>query len=89
MTNKPITETRRGPKVTREQRAAVAAALIDAAGNLVEVWEERIRDGYGTDCEGIPGDLAAELIAGWLKDLPSRTWDTRLPRPKTGLHREW
>lgn len=63
--------------LTRAEKSAVAAALIHAAGTLVESWDE----GFASRGEEPPVDaeLAAHQIAKWLSRLPGKAWDTRLP----------
>lgn len=58
----------------RDQKRAVAVMLMQAAGNVLEFWDER------EDTEGISAADAQEWIAGWLKTLPGDSWDTRLGR---------
>lgn len=63
--------------LTRAEKAAVAAALIHAAGSLIETWEETF-----TSCGEEPpvdAELAAHQISKWLSRLPGDAWDIRLP----------
>lgn len=67
-----------GPSfLTRAEKGAVAAALIHAAGNLVENWDETFT-AVGQE-PPVDADLAAHQIALWLSRLPGMAWDTRLP----------
>lgn len=63
--------------LTNAEKAAVAAALIHAAGTLVESWDEHFAS-TGEDAP-VDADLAAHQISRWLSRLPGKTWDTRLP----------
>jgi hypothetical protein len=57
---------------TAWKKREVAERLIRAAAELVAGWD----DG------DIPQDEARDYIAGWLKNLPGRAWDSRLgPEP--------
>lgn len=60
----------------REQKQAVASALLQVAGDLVEFWEDRFAAlGEEPPCDS---EYARECLAGWLKTLPGDDWDTRL-----------
>lgn len=62
----------------RETKQAVAWALMNAAGDLVEFWNEKFEAfGETPPCDA---EEAAEMMAGWLKGLPGSDWDNRLPR---------
>lgn len=54
-----------------QMKQAVAAALIQHAGTLVEFWGQ-------AGNPDIPVEFARDCIARWLKDLPGDTWDARL-----------
>lgn len=73
-----MTETASNARLTREQQACVARALVDAAGTIVEFCHERFE---GTSVEDVPATLVAEQLARWLRRLPGDVWDTRLPDP--------
>lgn len=61
----------------REVKQAVAWELMVAAGDVVEFWTQRFEDrGKTPPCDA---KEAAEMIAGWLKTLPGKDWDNRLP----------
>ncbi|MGX1133199.1 hypothetical protein RKD49_005389 [Streptomyces glaucescens] len=64
--------------MTNEQKRAVAAELILAAGSLIENWTERFESrGEQPPCDAAE---AAELFGRWLAKLPGEAWDTRLPQ---------
>jgi hypothetical protein len=62
--------------VKREVKQAVAARLIEAAGDLIEGWDER----YASVGEEPPCtyEEARKCIALWLHKLPGDSWDMRL-----------
>lgn len=70
------------PRLTRAQKAALARALLRAAGDAVEFWSDFI-DPYDDDdaIKGIDAEKAAEQFARWLRPLRRFGWDTRLPEP--------
>lgn len=62
--------------LTNGQKRAVAAKLIETAGDLVADWEERFESqGEKPPCNAVE---ARELLAKWLQKLPGTAWDTRL-----------
>jgi hypothetical protein len=66
--------------LTNKQRDALAQLLLSRAGDLVESWDE-------TTFEGVSQEAAAEQIARWLKGLPGKGWDGRLPHPPQSSRR--
>jgi len=69
--------------LTHKQKQALAAALLDSAGTIVEFWS-RQRDLLGDDAKDITAEQAARQFAMWLKNLPGGAWDNRLPQPEKG-----
>jgi len=66
--------------LSRAQKQALASALISHAADYLEFWDERItRDEALQD---IDINAAAEQLSVWLKHLPGKDWDQRLPLPK-------
>jgi hypothetical protein len=65
--------------LNREQKAALAGALFSKAGDLVEFWNELAAE--DPELDGIDATTAAQQLANWLKYLPTKGWDDRLPRP--------
>lgn len=59
---------------TAAQKRAVAGLLLQAAGNIIEFWNEREESAY-TDID--PAD-ARRWLNTWLRGLPGDEWDTRL-----------
>lgn len=60
----------------REVKQAVAAELINAAGTMIEFWEQRFKDrGEEPPCDA---EEARKCIALWLHKLPGEEWDSRL-----------
>lgn len=62
--------------MTAAEKAALAALLIDAAGVLVEFWDDKRTD----DLENVTADEAAEQLARWLRRLPGHSWSLHLPQ---------
>jgi hypothetical protein len=62
--------------VTRAQKAALAALLIDRASVIVEFWGEHDPDLAAQ----VTVDEAAEQLATWLKVLPGNSWSDLLPQ---------
>lgn len=60
----------------REVKQAVADKLIEAAGDLIEMWDQR----YASVGEEPPcsAEEARKCIAVWLHRLPGDSWDSRL-----------
>jgi hypothetical protein len=65
--------------LTRAQKRALAAALINEASVLVEFWEEKTED--RPELAGVTRAVAADQLAVWLKDLPGTAWSNFLPSP--------
>ncbi|SKU62945.1 hypothetical protein [Mycobacteroides abscessus] len=63
--------------MTRNQRQALAFAVINRAADLSEFWTELIDD----ELEGVDREEAIQTIADWLGRLPGNRWDLRLPQP--------
>lgn len=61
--------------MTRSEKAALAAMLIDAAGTLVEFWGESRPD----ELADVSADEAAVEFARWLRKLPGDAWHMSLP----------
>lgn len=69
-------------EMTREQKRAVASALIDAAGDLLGGWD-KVAAGVA-DLEGVNAKVAGELIGTWLSYCPGTAWNTHLGvRPRS------
>lgn len=67
--------------MTREQKRAVASALIDAAGDLLARWDAI--KGTDIDLTDIDAKVAGELIGSWLSYCPGTAWNTHLgARPR-------
>ncbi|MFB7473185.1 hypothetical protein [Kitasatospora sp. NPDC056184] len=62
-------------RLTREQKAGIAAALIHQAGTLVEFWSEMQPE---LAAEGVTAEMARSCLAAWLGKLPGNVWDIRL-----------
>lgn len=65
-----------------ETKRDVAAALIYAAGNLLENWEESYTD-FNSD-PPCTVEEARKIMTPWLRKLPGNAWDTRLGDPDEG-----
>ncbi|PRX91951.1 hypothetical protein [Allonocardiopsis opalescens] len=63
--------------LTREQKAALAQALLAKAGDLIEFWAETIEE--EKVLRDVDSDAAAQQLSVWLRRLPGRAWDMRLP----------
>ena len=57
--------------LTRKQKADIAAALVQDAGNIAEFWAER---GLGD----IPRNEGVDYLASIVRRFPGDAWDTRL-----------
>lgn len=67
--------------MTRDNKQELASILMYAAGNLLEYWGEQ--DSPTVDiAKKISREEAAEALASWLKHLPGKSWDVRIPEPK-------
>jgi len=73
--------------VTPQQQRAVAALLLHAAADAVEILDEvrsSSRDAYDHQ-RGVIDEVSLEEIraqfAMWLRGLPGNDWDSRLPMP--------
>ncbi len=64
--------------LTNKQKAALAGALMDRAGTLLEFWDEMAPE-YGI--EDIPADDAARQLGRWLFNLPGDKWHSLLIAP--------
>ncbi|MEU6684425.1 hypothetical protein [Streptomyces sp. NPDC046832] len=56
--------------MTNEQKREVARQLLNAAGTMIEYWDENET--------GVPVQEARECVARWLARLPGTDWDVRL-----------
>lgn len=69
--------------MTREQKQALAMAVVQAAANLFEDWDANVTTGYNQDLAEIDHVEAQDQVALWLDKLPTGgCWDTRLPDPR-------
>lgn len=68
--------------MTREQKQALALAVVSAAADMLEDVENPFANGRYGELQDIPmGEMQAQL-ALWLEKLPTGgMWDRRLPDP--------
>jgi hypothetical protein len=60
---------------TAARKRAVAAALLAAAGDLIENWNDNLLGEQHTD---VTADEARQYLSAWLNYLPGGVWDERL-----------
>lgn len=65
--------------LNRKAKGDLAAALIDAAANLIEFRDSALNE-YKSLREYSTEEIAVQLTK-WLGDLPGDYWDHRLPDP--------
>jgi preprotein translocase subunit Sec61beta len=58
------------PELTNEQKREVVRHLLNAAGTMIEYWDEKET--------GIAVQDARACVAKWLARLPGTDWDVRL-----------
>jgi hypothetical protein len=63
------------PLGTNEAKQVVVQALLHAAGNLVEFWND-LPEAQGP--QGVTAEQAQKFLARWMNQLPGDAWDTRL-----------
>lgn len=59
-----------GPVIGHGKREAAAKALMVAAGDFLEHWDEDLR--------GVDVETARELFGRWLRNLPGMAYDRRI-----------
>lgn len=64
--------------LTQQQKAALAARMINHVAKMVEFRDELVTDPALADLT--INEIAAQLTM-WLKGLPGDSWDVRLPDP--------
>jgi hypothetical protein len=68
--------------MTREQKNALAMAIVSAAANIFENWDDNVTTGYQQGLAGIDVFEAQNQVSKWLGKLPTGgMWDVRLPDP--------
>ncbi len=74
--------------LSRDQKRIIAAALIKAAGQLVQDWPEGVREGLspedGAALDGVTPEAAGELIGSWLSYCPGKAWHAALGKRPRG-----
>lgn len=66
--------------MNKQQKEALANALLREAGTLIEFWSDKTADSSDSETLAtIDPDEAAHQLAVWLKRLPGDGWDLRLP----------
>jgi hypothetical protein len=67
--------------LSREDKANLAGLLFAAAGDIIEGWTTAAAADPTSPTAKIGETDAAEQFAAWLKYLPAKHWDARLPKP--------
>lgn len=65
-------------EMTREQKRAVASALILGVGDMVKSFLAEAPDEVKADLKGVSPKVAGELIGTWLSYCPGTTWHAAL-----------
>lgn len=64
--------------MTNQQKQELAYKVMSRVADIVE-YPEILE---GTELEDVPAEEIEQQLTTWMKQLPGKLWDNRLPQPK-------